>query len=63
MLAVVSGILSPPFDLVVGIHAGVPLKLADEELGVTSGVSDCITCCPSLTFPLVFFLTDYLQRR
>lgn len=52
-----------PFDLVVGIHAGVPLKLADEGLGATSGVSDCITCCPLLKFPLGFLLTDYLQRR
>lgn len=44
-----------PFDLVVSIHAGVPLKLADEGLGATSSVSNCISSCPSLTFPSDFF--------
>lgn len=44
-----------PFDLVVSIHAGVLLKLADEGLGATSAVSDCITCCLSWHFLSVFF--------
>lgn len=47
------------FDLVVSIHAGVPLKLADEGLAVTFSVSDCITGRHSPTFPFGFF-SDYL---
>lgn len=52
------------FDLVLSIHAGVPLQLAGEGLGVNFCVSDGITAgCPSLTFPLVFSHNDHLQKR
>lgn len=31
------------FDLVVSVHAGVPLKLADEGLALAFTVPNCIT--------------------
>lgn len=45
------------FDLVVSIHAGVPLKLADEGLAVTLSVSDCIAGRHSPVFPFCFFFS------
>lgn len=50
------------FDLVVSIHAGVPLKLADQGLAVTFTVSNCIIShlSPMFPFALFFFLFDYL---
>lgn len=51
------------FDLVVSVHAGVPLKLADEGLALAFSVSNCITGRHSLTFSIGVFFSDYLYRR